>query len=216
MCPKYRRAMIVVLLLAVMPVLARAHQSPAEGVATARRELAPQQIGALTPADVQIAWAREAAPADVSSRATIMVLKKDGYEVAVAGSNGFTCAVLHDWPDTLAPTCYDAEGSRTLLVADLFAERLRARGVSQREVTQQVDDAFASGRLKAPQRPGIVYMLSPRNRVYDPDTDKVIAVSGHLMFYAPYATAETVGTGKGAPHVVNPGKPYTLMLVVPR
>src|SRR4051812_7769112 len=102
---KYRCAVIVVLLLTVMPLLARAQQSPAEHVATARREPVLQQIGALTPADVQIAWAREAAPADVSSRATIMVLANDGYKVAVAGSNGFTCAVLHDWPDTLAPTC---------------------------------------------------------------------------------------------------------------
>jgi hypothetical protein len=160
--------------------------------------------------------AKEAAPAEVSAGATIMILTKSGYQVASAGGNGFTCVVLYDWPGTLAPTCYDAEGSRTLLVADLYAERLRARGLPEPEVKRQIDDGFTNGRFKAPQRPGIVYMLSARNRVYDPDADKVIAVSGHLMFYAPFATAATIGTGNGAPRIVNPGKPYTLLLVAPQ
>jgi hypothetical protein len=198
----YWRGPIVLLWLSLIPLDAGAH--------------ADQKIDALAPPDVQVALAKEAAPPEVSGRATIMVLTKHGYEVAAAGSNGFTCLVLHEGPDTLEPTCYDAEGSRTLLKADLFAERLRARGLSEADVRQQIDDGFTAGTFKAPQKPGIVYMLSPRNRVYDADTGTVIAVAGHLMFYAPYATQETIGAGKGAPHVVNPGKPYTVLIVSPR
>jgi len=35
------------------------------------------------------------------------------------------------------------------------------------------------------------------------------------MFYAPYATAKTVGSGGGAPYIVHPGKPDALLIVVP-
>jgi hypothetical protein len=35
------------------------------------------------------------------------------------------------------------------------------------------------------------------------------------MFYAPYATERTIGSGEGAPYIVHPGKPDALMIVVP-
>ena len=41
----------------------------------------------------EIALARSAAPASISSRAQILVLGKHGYETAVNGSNGFVCLV---------------------------------------------------------------------------------------------------------------------------
>jgi hypothetical protein len=173
-------------------------------------------IDASTPRDIQIRLAKSAAPADISDHATLMVLGKNGYETAVSGSNGFTCLVLRQRLDTLEPECYDAEGSRTTLHADLFIEEQRAKGVAEDVIEKAVDAGYQSGRFKAPAKSGIVYMLSPHTRVYDPELKKVIAVSGHLMFYAPYATAQTVGSGKGAPYIANPGKPSALMIVVPR
>jgi hypothetical protein len=176
----------------------------------------PDRIDASTPRDVQIRLARSAAPAEVSDHATIMVLGKNGYETAERGTNGFTCLVLRQHLDTLEPQCYDAEGTRTTLRADLFIEEQRAKGVAEDAIEKAVAAGYKGGRFKAPAKPGIVYMLSPHTRVYDPDQKKVIAVSGHLMFYAPYATAQTVGSGKGAPYIANPGKPNALMIVVPR
>ena len=70
-------------------------------------------------------------------------------------------------------------------------------------------------RFLAPRKPGIVYMMSPHNRVFDPSQGKIIAFPGHLMFYAPYLTAKDVGSGKGAPYLTAPGKPDNLMVVVP-
>ncbi|MCU1284043.1 MAG: hypothetical protein JWO13_393 [Acidobacteriales bacterium] len=58
--------------------------------------------------------------------------------------------------------------------------------------------------------------MSEHNYVFDPDSKKIIHVPGHLMFYAPFATAQTVGSGKGAPYITGPGKPDALMIVVPR
>jgi hypothetical protein len=41
----------------------------------------------------EIALARSAAPASISDKAEVMVLRRDGYATAVKGSNGFTCIV---------------------------------------------------------------------------------------------------------------------------
>ena len=71
------------------------------------------------------------------------------------------------------------------------------------------------GRFTAPRKPGLVYMLSPHNYVFDPERRQIIHFPGHLMFYAPYATARDVGTGPGAPYIVAPGTPHALLIVVP-
>lgn len=42
----------------------------------------------------EIALARSAAPERISSRATIKVLTRNGYEVAVRGDNAFLCMVM--------------------------------------------------------------------------------------------------------------------------
>lgn len=58
-------------------------------------------------------------------------------------------------------------------------------------------------------------MLSPYNRVFDPESKKIVPFPGHLMFLAPYATKDSVGSGKGAPYIVHPGKPDALLVVIP-
>ena len=174
------------------------------------------KLDASTPRDAQIQLARSAAPAEVSDHATIMILGKNGYETAVKGANGFTCLVLRQYLNTIEPECYDAEGSRTTLQTDLFIETQRAQGVSDADIDKAIEAGYKSGKFKAPAKPGIVYMMSPHNRVFDPDAKKVISFPGHLMFYAPYATKATVGSGKGAPYIVNPGKPNALLIVVPQ
>jgi hypothetical protein len=41
----------------------------------------------------EIALARSAAPASISDKAAVMILKPQGYAIAVNGTNGFTCLV---------------------------------------------------------------------------------------------------------------------------
>src|SRR5258707_6266107 len=56
--------------------------------------------------DAEIALARSAAPASISDRATIKVLKKSGYEVAQQGDNGNVCFVMRAFT---APTYTPAQ-----------------------------------------------------------------------------------------------------------
>ena len=175
----------------------------------------PKEINGATPAQEQLRLIEKAAPADVVKDATVYVLGKTGYKKLRQGTNGFSCLVLRERSDTIVPECYDAEGSATLLAADLYLEQQRAKGRGDEQINAEIEKGFKSGRFKAPRKPGIVYMLSPNNRVYDPESKKVISFPGHLMFYAPYATAKDVGSGAGAPYLVNPGTAGALMIVVP-
>lgn len=175
----------------------------------------PERVDGNTPADVQMQLITEAAPPDVVEHATIYILGAGGYQKTRVGTNGFSCLVLRERTDTIEPECYDAEGSATLLKADLYLEQQRAKGRNDEAIKKEIAAGYKSGRFKAPRKPGIVYMLSPHNRVFDPESQKVVSFPGHLMFYAPYATAKTVGAGKGAPYIVHSGEPDALLIVVP-
>jgi hypothetical protein len=115
----------------------------------------------------------------------------------------------------MEPECYDAEGTRTTVKVRFYVEQQRAKGVSDQQIERSVKAGYKSGKFKPPSKPGIVYMLSDYNHVLNPEDGKIIHFPGHLMFYAPYATEKTVGSGEGAPYIVHPGEPDALMIVVP-
>jgi hypothetical protein len=75
----------------------------------------------------------------------------------------------------------------------LWQEELRVQGKSEDTIKQATAAAYASKKFRAPSRTGIAYMLSPHNRVYDPDSKRVISFPPHLMFYAPYLKSEDLG-----------------------
>ena len=171
-------------------------------------------IDATTPAAVQIALAESAGP-PVAADAAIYVLGPKGYTKVRDSRNGFTCLVSRQRTDTLEPECFDAEGTAAVVPVRLFVEEQRALGTSEPRIEELVDAGYKKGRFRAPRKPGLVYMLSDHNYVFDPERKAVIHFPGHLMFYAPYATQKDVGSGPGAPYIVAPGTPHALMIVVP-
>jgi hypothetical protein len=189
--------------------------STALAAAAAPDLAAIRRVDATTAAEIQIALASSAAPPQVSGAAAIYVLGPKGYTLARQGSNGFACLVTRERADTLEPECFDAEGVATTLPARLFVEEQRAAGRDEASIEAALAEGYASGRFLAPRKAGIVYMLSDFNYVFDPGAQQVIHFPGHLMFYAPYATAKEVGEGPGAPYLTHPGHPDNLMVVVP-
>ncbi len=172
-------------------------------------------VDASTPREVQVRIAKLAAPKDITDHADIYVLGGHGYELAERGDNGFSCMIEREKADTMEPECYDAEGTRTTVKVRIYEEQQRAKGVSDQQIEHSVKAGYKSGKFRPPSKPGIVYMLSDYNYVLDPETGKIIRFPGHLMFYAPYATEKTVGSGEGAPYIVHPGEPDALIIVVP-
>jgi hypothetical protein len=181
------------------------------------------RFDASMPRERQIRLALSSAPAEVSNKAALYILGPKGYEKVRGGTNGFSCLVGRSFEGTteasVDPMCYDAEGSRTLLLVKLREEELRAKGKSEAEIKANIANGYKEGRFQAPSKPGFVYMLSSENFIRDPETGKSGAFPGHLMFYAPYMTAKDLGyesvSGAMMPYLSLPGEPDAMMIVIP-
>jgi hypothetical protein len=177
--------------------------------------LAAQETGHGLSKAEEIALAEGAGPPALVAGATIYVLGEHGYETAREGVNGASCLVSRDRIDTLEPLCFDAEGTRAILPVYLERGRLRAAGMSDQQIEERMAAAFASGEYVAPAKPGIAYMLSPHNKVFN--GTEVISYPPHIMVYAPYATNADIGsemTDPFMPWVLNEGDPHAYIIVV--
>ena len=157
----------------------------------------PRVYDASMPRDQQITLAESAAPAEVSSHATVYILGSKGYEKAREGTNGFSCFVgrqfLTPTETTIAPQCLDAEGSRTLLPVYLHGEELRTNGKSEAEIKADVASGYKEGRYQYPSKPGFLYMMSSQNRLSAIPEHGTGIFPPHLMFYAPNMTTQDIG-----------------------
>jgi hypothetical protein len=199
-----RRVLIVFLLLVCIPILEAQTDTPKAA------------YDFSLPREERIKLAESAAPPEISGKATVYVLERTGYVKVREGTNGFSCFVDRQTPLNMEPTCFDTEGSTSTLVTRLFAEELRAKGKNEQEVSKAIQDGYKNGRFRAPQKPGIVYMMS--NSVYLYINGKIVHAPPHLMFYAPYATDKDIGSpppNSDMPRVIRPGQPDAYIIVIP-
>ena len=165
----------------------------------------------------EIALALEAGPPSVTAKAGVWVHDKTGYVKARDSQNGFVCVVDHRISNAVEPQCMDAEGVKTFFPKYQLVASLRAKGKPEPEIRKAVKAAFTDGTLKAPSKPGVIYMMSSHN-VVTIDDEKGIAAPfpGHLMFYAPNLTSADLGSD-GSPasplFVVDEKSPHALMIV---
>ena len=138
----------------------------------------------------EVALARTAAPADISDRATVMVLTPKGYVEAARGTNGFTCIVMRSFaagpddpafwsPSVSAPHCFNPPAVRTVLPAVLAQIDWALEGASPAELKARTKKAYAEKRFMRPAAGAMAYMLSPQQRLSDADPHWM----PHLMFY---------------------------------
>jgi len=171
----------------------------------------------LLPRDVEVTLALSAAPEHLRARAGVYVLEQRGFVKIRDSHNGFTCIVNRDEPRNQKPTCYDAEGTATILPKVLLVGALLMQGTPLAEIEAQVREGFRTGRFRAPRRPGVAYMLSDGNRDYNPRTGRVETFPPHVMFYAPNLTNDDIGSnGKFEPGLPSIGYqgPHGVMIVV--
>jgi len=164
----------------------------------------------MIPPEQEIKLALEAGPAHIRAEATVYTFGKRGYEKARAGTNGFNCMVNRDGiqnGDTAVhPTCWDAEGSRTILPVMLRVGELLAQRKSNAEIKRDIDDGFDQGRFQSPAKAGIAYMLAGDVK-FDPKTGELSTTEfpAHYMIYAPGVSNADIGMTKEAK---TPGLPF--------
>lgn len=176
------------------------------------------------PRTAEIALARSAAPERISSRATIKVLTRNGFETAVQGDNGFLCLVMRSWsaaPDVessyyapiRSPICFDAIATRTIAPVEELRTQLGLQGKPPAEIAHEVAVRYGTGKLPKMEATAFGYMWSASQ-----DTGPGFgAWHPHMMVYAPYYENETLGSnqlgGHSAPFVVGSGTPYSIVLI---
>lgn len=172
----------------------------------------------LLPEKEEIDTALEGAPAHLRKGAGVYVLKASGYVRARDSHNGFNCLLVREWSRSFEPTCFDAEGTASILPVILKRTELLAEGMDDEAIRAAIAEGYRNGKFQAPRRVGVAYMLSTRNTVVlDHEAKKVGGAPPHLMFYSPYMRAEDFGTTDDfASHfgVADEGTP-TAMIIVP-
>src|SRR4051794_36926422 len=161
---------------------------PAFAFLTSAAAATSAPIPPLLPEQEELADALEGAPSHLREQAGVLVLRARGYERLRESRNGFNCLLVREWGRSFEPTCFDAEGSRTILPVVLYQVELQASGKSDAEIEAAVAARYSSGEFRAPERVGVAYMLSSRNIVVmDRKQKRVGSAPPHLMFYSPYA-----------------------------
>jgi hypothetical protein len=180
------------MLLAVAVLLpVAAHAEPYPAMASVEQYL-------MADRDAEIALARSAAPAAISSDAAVLVLTRRGYETAAQGRNGFVCLVDRSWqapfadpefwnPKVRAPVCLNPQAARSVLPIQLKRTELALAGLSKTEIMARIKTAIGKNELGPPEIGAMSYMMSRHQYLGDAFTHW----QPHVMFYVP-------GTIKGA------------------
>jgi hypothetical protein len=142
--------------------------------------------------NAEIAVARSAAPAAISSDAKILVLGWRGYETAIEGRNGFVCMVERSWmspfnsaefwnPKVRVPQCFNPPAARSILPLTINRTEMVLAGLSKAQMIDSITAGFENKKLPAPEPGAMCYMMSRAGYLNDALGHYV----PHLMFYFP-------------------------------
>ena len=137
----------------------------------------------------EIQLARSAAPSSISHDATILVLRRQGYETAVAGTNGFVCLVARSWlaafdwpefwnPRVRAADCMNPEAARSIVPIVVLRSRMVLAGRSKAEILAAIKAAVANGHVPKLESGAMDYMMSKSAYLTDAGDHN----APHLMF----------------------------------
>jgi hypothetical protein len=160
----------------------------------------------------EIAMARSAAPASISSDAKILVLGWRGYDTAIEGKNGFVCIVERSWtspfnsaefwnPKTRAPACFNPAAARSILPLTIKRTEMVLAGLPKTQMIDGIKAGFDNRELRAPEPGAMCYMMSKAGHL----NDAVGHFVPHLMFYFPLTDKASWGADlPDSPVTLNP------------
>jgi len=203
--------------------LCAAHQALAQTPKSKYPAMEPVDRYLIPDQQAEIALARSAAPASISSRAEIMVLEKNGYSTAVKGSNGFLCLVERSWgagtedadfwnPKVRSPVCFNSAAAKTYVPRYAMKTRLLLAGRSKQETVKTIMAALDSSQLPALESGAMCYMMSKQQYLNDPGK----AWHPHLMFFVSGDAAKDWGADfPGSPIMAakDPEEKLTILMV---
>jgi len=135
--------------------------------------MAPLDKYLMADPSAEIALAKSAAPTAISDHAEVQVLKPQGYQTVVKGTNGFVCIVERSWtagfgdpafwnPKIRGPICFNPPAARTYLPITIARTRLALAGKSETQMHEAINSALDKKELPALEAGAMCYMLSRR------------------------------------------------------
>jgi hypothetical protein len=152
----------------------------------------------------ETALALTAAPASITSHASVMTLGRKGYELARRGDNGFVCMVDRSWATDVMdgefwnvrvrqPACYNAAAARSVLPTYLERTRWVLAGANLRQIDERTRAGVTQGRIRSPEQGAMVYMTSKLGYLGDALAKHP---HPHLMFFLPKRGPEALGANE--------------------
>jgi len=167
---------------------------------------APLDQYLMTERNAEITLARSAAPAAISSDAEVLVLGRNGYDIAVKGKNGFVCMVERSWtagiddpgfwnPKLRAPICFNPAAARSYLPLTIKKTELVLAGQSKAQIFESIKAGLDKKELPTPESGAMSYMMSKEGYL----GDQAGHWHPHLMFFVPQADATWGADLPGSP-----------------
>lgn len=158
------------------------------------------------------ALALSALPTELRDRASVYVWRDGEFVRTIDSDGGFHCIVQRNHPDAIIPECVTASGEDSILKGIFVQTKMAADGMSAEQIAEKAAAMIDSGEIPGPAEPGVNYMMSAYNLIYNPAVGSIVNVGPHTMFFAPDATNEAIGGSfpmsqetKGFPFVVEAG-----------
>lgn len=154
------------------------------------------------PGQLETQFALSALPPALRDTATVYLLDvSNGYRQSKQGTSGIECLVERTvWEmadfrnDIYIPLCYDAAGVNGHFKAIIDAAALRTQGLTPVALKAEVEKRYRARTYRAPEKPGLSYMIAPLMRTIGPPDLQVHTMAmPHLMFYAPFVTNGDIG-----------------------
>lgn len=180
-----------------------------------------------TDANAEIALARGAAPAAISRDATVLVLKRSGYEVAQKGKNGFVCLVERAWmgplggagfwnPKVRGAICFNPPAARSVLPITFKRTEFVLAGLTKAQMSTRLREVVQRKEVPALEAGSMSYMMGKSSYL----GDDVGHWHSHLMFYGSRSDGSEWGAdAEHSPVILNPQfqgapEPLTTYIVI--
>jgi hypothetical protein len=190
-------------------------------------QMAPVAEYLDTDLEAEAALARSAAPAAISGDATVLVLKRSGYETAQKGKNGFVCLVERNWmgpldsaafwnPKVRGAICFNPPAARSVLPITFKRTELVLAGLTKPELRARLTEVVTRKELPALEAGSMSYMMAKGSYL----GDDVVHWHPHLMFYGGRSDGSEWGAdAEHSPVILNPQfqgdpEPLTTYIVI--
>lgn len=178
-------------------------------------------------AGAETALARSAAPPAISRGATVLVLKRTGYEVTQKGNNGFVCLVERAWmgppsdanfwnPKMRGAICFNPPAARSVLPITFKRTEFALAGLTKAQMTARLTELVTRKKLPVLEAGSMSYMMAKGSYL----NDAVGHWHPHLMFYGSRSDGTEWGAdAEHSPVLLNPQfqgapEPLTTYIVV--